>query len=125
MKHAKARNVIERVFGQLKSRWAILRSNSYYPVETHNMIIMACTYLHNFIKDNMEYDPVLGDEEYIVQLEQIMAANDGEHEEYIEVVESSQAWSAFREQLAQQMWLERQNYVLNGTLEYILYYFLF
>ncbi|KAH6770137.1 hypothetical protein C2S52_014940 [Perilla frutescens var. hirtella] len=70
MKHAKARNVIERVFGQLKSRWAILRSNSYYPVQTQNMIIMACTYLHNFIKDNMEYDPVLDDEEYIIQLEQ-------------------------------------------------------
>ncbi|KAL6553214.1 hypothetical protein OROGR_007056 [Orobanche gracilis] len=107
MKHAKARNVIERVFGQLKSRWAILRSNTYYPVQTQNMIIMACTYLHNFIKDNMEYDPVFDDEEYIIQLEQIMAANSEEHEECIEVVEPSQAWSAFREQLAQHMWLHR------------------
>ncbi|XP_047947466.1 uncharacterized protein LOC125193668 [Salvia hispanica] len=106
MKHAKGRNVIERVFGQLKSRWAILCSNSFYPVETQNMIIMACTYFHNFIKENMEYDPVFGDEEYIVQLEQITLANDGGHEVYIEAVEASQAWSAFREQLAQQMWLE-------------------
>ncbi|KAH6834987.1 hypothetical protein C2S53_020738 [Perilla frutescens var. hirtella] len=97
MKHAKERNVIECVFGQLKSRWAILRSNSYYPVQTQNMIIMACTYLHNFIKDNMEYDPVLDDEEYIIQLEQVMAANNEENGEYIEVVEPSQAWSAFRE----------------------------
>ncbi|KAL6541945.1 hypothetical protein OROGR_011431 [Orobanche gracilis] len=107
MKHAKARNVIERVFGQLKSRWAILRSNSYYPVQTQNMIIMACTYLHNFIKENMEYDLVFGDEEYIIQLEEIMATNNGEQGEYIEVVEPSEAWSAFREQLAQQMWLDR------------------
>ncbi|KAG6430664.1 hypothetical protein SASPL_108736 [Salvia splendens] len=106
MKHAKAMIVIERMFGQLKGLWAILRSNSYYPVETHDMVMMACTYLHNFIKVNMEYDPVLGDEEYIIQLEQIMVANDGECEEYIEVVESSQAWSAIREQLAQQMWPE-------------------
>ncbi|KAH6832664.1 hypothetical protein C2S53_006451 [Perilla frutescens var. hirtella] len=78
MKHAKARNVIERIFGQLKSRWAILRNN-------------------------MEYDPVLDDEEYIIQLEQVMAANNEENGEYIEVVEPSKAWSAFKEQLAQQI----------------------
>lgn len=68
---------------------------------------MACTYLHNFIKDNMEYDPVFDDGEYITQVEQIMATNSEEHEEYIDVVEPSQAWSAFREQLAQNMWLNR------------------
>ncbi|XP_019190791.1 PREDICTED: uncharacterized protein LOC109185266 [Ipomoea nil] len=31
MKHAAARNVIERCFGLLKMRWAILRSPSFYP----------------------------------------------------------------------------------------------
>ncbi|KAA0035293.1 retrotransposon protein [Cucumis melo var. makuwa] len=33
MKHSSARNVIERAFGVLKGRWAILRRKSYYPVE--------------------------------------------------------------------------------------------
>ncbi|XP_047341264.1 protein ALP1-like [Impatiens glandulifera] len=32
MKHSSARNVIERCFGQLKARWAILRSPSFYPI---------------------------------------------------------------------------------------------
>ncbi|KAL4023499.1 hypothetical protein IC575_017257 [Cucumis melo] len=31
MKHSSARNVIERAFGVLKGRWAILRGKSYYP----------------------------------------------------------------------------------------------
>ncbi|PPD85896.1 hypothetical protein GOBAR_DD17181 [Gossypium barbadense] len=32
MKHASARNVIERCFGLLKVRWGILRSPSFYPI---------------------------------------------------------------------------------------------
>lgn len=32
MKHSQARNVIERCFGLLKKRWAILRSPSFYPI---------------------------------------------------------------------------------------------
>ncbi|KAL5564127.1 hypothetical protein UlMin_027291 [Ulmus minor] len=34
MKHSYARNVIERCFGLLKVRWAILRSPSFYPLRT-------------------------------------------------------------------------------------------
>ncbi|KAI8570668.1 hypothetical protein RHMOL_Rhmol01G0053900 [Rhododendron molle] len=34
MKHSVARNVIERSFGVLKMRFAILRSPSYYPIRT-------------------------------------------------------------------------------------------
>ncbi|KAL0430948.1 UNVERIFIED_CONTAM: hypothetical protein Sradi_0720800, partial [Sesamum radiatum] len=32
LRHASARNVIERTFGLLKTRWGILRSPSYYPI---------------------------------------------------------------------------------------------
>ena len=34
MKHSSARNVIERCFGLLKKRWAILRSPTFYDVKT-------------------------------------------------------------------------------------------
>ncbi|KAL7234997.1 hypothetical protein ACSBR1_018470 [Camellia fascicularis] len=50
MKHAQARNVIERCFGLLKMRWTILRSASYYPIRTQNRIITTCCLLHNFIR---------------------------------------------------------------------------
>ncbi|MFQ6643343.1 hypothetical protein Gotur_017485 [Gossypium turneri] len=49
MKHASARNVIERCFGLLKSRWETLRSPSFYPVRVHNRIIIAYCLLYNFI----------------------------------------------------------------------------
>ena len=58
MKHSAARNVIERCFGQLKLRWAILRSPSFYPVRTHNRVIIACCLLHNLIKRENVVDPL-------------------------------------------------------------------
>ncbi|KAH1096253.1 hypothetical protein J1N35_013174 [Gossypium stocksii] len=58
MKHALARNVIERCFGLLKLKWGILRSPSFYPVRVHNRIIITCCLLHNFIRTYMSLDPI-------------------------------------------------------------------
>ncbi|GAV82652.1 LOW QUALITY PROTEIN: DDE_4 domain-containing protein, partial [Cephalotus follicularis] len=41
MKHSHARNVIERCFGLLKGRWAILRTPTWYFVKTVCKIITA------------------------------------------------------------------------------------
>uniref|UniRef100_A0A5B7B2I9 Uncharacterized protein n=1 Tax=Davidia involucrata TaxID=16924 RepID=A0A5B7B2I9_DAVIN len=99
MKHSAARNVIERCFGLLKLRWAILRSPSFYPVNTQNRIIMACCLLHNFIRREMPVDP---SEE---QLETQEATNEV-HGDPITTVETSDAWSAFRANLAVEMFNE-------------------
>ncbi|PPD85044.1 hypothetical protein GOBAR_DD18033 [Gossypium barbadense] len=58
MKHASARNVIERFFGLLKLRWGILRSLSFYPIRVHNRVTIACCLLHNFIRTHMTIDPI-------------------------------------------------------------------
>ena len=58
MKHASARNVIERCFGLLKMCWAILRSPSYYLIKTQNRIITACCLTHNLIRREMSTDPI-------------------------------------------------------------------
>ncbi|CAI0474184.1 unnamed protein product [Linum tenue] len=50
MKHASARNVIERIFGILKMRWAILRDSSWFSPSDMARIVVACTIIHNFIK---------------------------------------------------------------------------
>ena len=57
MKHSRARNVIERCFGLLKRRWAILRSPSHYPIKIQGRMITACSLLHNFIRMYMAVDP--------------------------------------------------------------------
>ncbi|KAK6132317.1 hypothetical protein DH2020_033941 [Rehmannia glutinosa] len=100
LRHAKARNVIERTFGLLKFRWGILRSTSYYPIKTQNRIIMACCLIHNFIRTVMSVDP----------LEHLFPADVFNHygveglDEYIDVVETNQEWSDWRDHIAMSMY---------------------
>ncbi|KAE8656982.1 RuBisCO large subunit-binding protein subunit beta [Hibiscus syriacus] len=61
MKHSQARNCIERCFGILKARWAILREKSFYPVKTQCRLISACCLLHNFIRSEMPIDSIESD----------------------------------------------------------------
>ncbi|KAI8002511.1 Protein ALP1-like [Camellia lanceoleosa] len=81
MKHALARNVIERCFGLFKIRWAILRCASYYPIRTQNRIITACCLLHNLIQDQTQ----LGDD-------------------FVDTVETSNEWTGWRDALAMQLY---------------------
>ncbi|KAM3216633.1 protein ALP1-like isoform X2 [Capsicum annuum] len=91
MRHSRARNVIERAFGLLKGFWGILRSPSWYSVKVYNRIIIACCLIHNFICREMEVDPLdIGMEEQA----------EYQHEN-IDVVESSEEWTNWRDKLAQ------------------------
>lgn len=56
MKHSMTRNLIERTFELLKMRLPILRSQSFYPINIQNHIIIVCCLLHNFIKREMPTD---------------------------------------------------------------------
>lgn len=95
-KHASARNVIERCFGQLKARWAILRSPSFYPVNVQTNIILACCMLHNFIKCAMSNDHVT--DPTFVAPDRPMEVND-----HITSVVTSDEWTSFRDNLASAM----------------------
>ncbi|XP_057770768.1 uncharacterized protein LOC130990562 [Salvia miltiorrhiza] len=101
LRHAKARNIIERAFGIMKMRWGILRSTSYYPVKTQNRLIMACFIINNFIRSEMAADPI---EQEFDNLFQDNVVPETEHEEYIDGVESSPEWTAARDALATAMW---------------------
>lgn len=106
MKHSQARNVIERCFGVLKNRWAILRSPSFYPIKTQNRIIIACCLLHNYIRKEMSYDPF---EENWENLED--RDEDVDEEDTIRIVDSTHEWSVFRDNTASNMyneWRERR-----------------
>ncbi|XP_057450768.1 protein ALP1-like isoform X1 [Lotus japonicus] len=99
-RHAQARNVIERTFGLLKMRWAILRSPSYYPVKTHNRIIIACCLLHNLIRREMSIDPLESELENMPINEEV----DEQPHDNIETIEASAAWTAWRDALANEMY---------------------
>ena len=100
MKHSPTCNIIERAFGLLKIRWAILRSYSYFPIKTQSRIITACCLLHNLIKREMPVDPL----EHL--LDENQPATSPLLDEYIDMVEASDEWSAWRATLATQMYNE-------------------
>ncbi|XP_040362735.1 protein ALP1-like isoform X2 [Rosa chinensis] len=100
MKHSSARNVIERCFGLLKMRWAILRSPSFFPVKTQCRIVIACCLLHNLIRREMAIDPLEN------QLNAIMDNEDDDDDDIINFIDSSEQWNDWRRELATQMFNE-------------------
>nr|XP_048335944.1 uncharacterized protein LOC107429887 isoform X2 [Ziziphus jujuba var. spinosa] len=97
MKHASARNIIERCFGVLKMRWAILRSPSFYPITTQIKTITACCLIHNLIRREMTLDP--GEVEY----DRMENVDINEEEDIIGSIASSDRWTNWRDELANQM----------------------
>nr|XP_043615827.1 putative nuclease HARBI1 [Erigeron canadensis] len=63
LRHASLRNAIERAFGVLKKRFAIIRSSNepFYPPETQSDIFLSCCILHNFLLE-VDRDKELEDE---------------------------------------------------------------
>ena len=103
MKHAITRNIIEMCFGLLKIRWGILRSPSFYPIRVHNRIIVACCLLHNFIRREMSVD-LIEDE-----VGEFLQSNPLVQNDLIVSIESSDHWTNWRLELANQMFTEWQN----------------
>lgn len=52
LRHAQARNVIERIFGVLKQRFRILLLPPHYPLDFQARIPVALCALQNFIREN-------------------------------------------------------------------------
>lgn len=115
LRHAIARNVIERSFGVLKKRWSILRTPSFFDIKTQIRIINACFILQNFIIDEKKSDPILEVEDL-----QLLSATDGElanHQregvitgaiDVVTTVQVSEEWTQFREILAMNMFVDYQ-----------------
>ena len=47
--HAQARNVVERTFGIMKSKWMMLREISLFDIETQTDIVICCSIIHNMM----------------------------------------------------------------------------
>ncbi|KAL0355767.1 UNVERIFIED_CONTAM: hypothetical protein Sradi_4023600 [Sesamum radiatum] len=106
LRHVAARNVIERSFGLLKTRWGILRSPSYYSIYVQNCIIITCCLLHNYVRREMPEDP-FDSKIHEDQTTQIWKTRN------ISSIETTTAWTAWREELATNMSTTLQGQCIN------------
>ncbi|CAN1825300.1 Putative nuclease HARBI1 [Linum perenne] len=105
MKHSSCRNVIERAFGLLKMRWAILRDTTWFSPYVAGRIVHACCLLHNFIKRECGMDDL---ERAYLQSSFFESASGAEEvEEVSSTMQPTAEWSQFRNEKAQEMWRNR------------------
>ncbi|KAL0400187.1 UNVERIFIED_CONTAM: hypothetical protein Sradi_2362000 [Sesamum radiatum] len=100
LRHALARNMIERIFRPLKRHWGTLRNPSYYPIRVQNQIIIACCLLHNFVRMEMPDDPLEPE-----VLDVTNRSNDPGGD-VISTLDTSPQWTSWRDDLAIDMYTD-------------------
>ena len=112
LRHAQARNIIERIFGVLKCRFRILQMGSGYHYSVQAQIPAALCAIHNFIRihDGEEDKEDEEDEE-----EDIVVQQNNAGDLYVRQGEGQRAENdavvARRNNIAQKMWEEYQAYL--------------
>ncbi|KAK6160194.1 hypothetical protein DH2020_003575 [Rehmannia glutinosa] len=104
LRHAKARNIIERAFCLLKGRWAILRSKAFYSVKTQSRIILACCLLHNFIRTSMAVDPL--EHQFPEFVYDDPTSTNVDEADYVDFIVSTQPWNNWHDNMAMTMFNE-------------------
>jgi hypothetical protein len=110
LRHASLRNVIERIFGVVKRKYQILQTPSEYSIETQTRIILACTGVHNWVRG-------IEGQNADILLDSDILGKGGVREAiqpsilYPEGVITSKKMDNFRDQLAERMWVDYQQYI--------------
>jgi hypothetical protein len=108
LRHAQARNVIERIFGVVKRRFRLLVVAPEYNLETQAKMVPAICVLHNFIRIHDIDD--LPDILQHPQVQEGLANNSGDlGNGDVSAAESNRA-SILRDSIAQDMWASYQAY---------------
>ena len=105
LRHASARNVIERVFGVLKRRYRILQLAPEYNLDIQARIPAALCAVHNFI---LKFDPL--DKEPILSNSTIDRNDNNEIDINFTETEPETSASIRRDQIAEAMWQSYQQY---------------
>ncbi|KAJ4758600.1 nuclease [Rhynchospora pubera] len=107
LRHASARNVIERAFGVVKKRFPIMGSSNqpHYSVKVQKKIIVACCLLHNYL---IEKDP---DRQLIDQVDAEIASrtNEPEHDVRGDDNQDRIRGEQLRDNIAVAMWRDYNN----------------
>lgn len=105
LRHARARNVVQRCFGLLKKKWAILRSCSFFSIEDQIRIINACCVLHNYARDRQQVRDDLLLQEVDAELAN-MAPEPTDDATLIRSVQATNAWTDFRQDFADEVFAD-------------------
>lgn len=114
LRHAQLRNVVERIFGVVKARWAILTRPPEYDIEIQARVLPALAALHNFIlmHDSQEWDETLATE-----LEDPTPGTRTENNDFgilaggVTTAHEKRRSEARRDGIAQGMWESYQDYL--------------
>ena len=122
LRHASARNVIERIFSDIKRRFRILLLPPEYSIEVQSLIPVALCVLHNIIKSHSDSEDI--DDDYITRDWTIsvergdgvtehtgdgeIGGEEGGEEEEEDEDEDSVGSRALRDSIAEAMWNDYQ-----------------
>ena len=120
LRHAQARNCVERIFGVFKKRFPILSRPNEYPYRTQVKLVLALAALHNFIRSRSgqregEWWEQLEDnqvDKYHMKESENIGPTGIQPTEYA-VTESvdDMDMREFRDTLAQKMWIDYVHYI--------------
>ncbi|KAI7959523.1 hypothetical protein MJO28_003314 [Puccinia striiformis f. sp. tritici] len=112
LRHASARNVIERIFGVIKHRFQVINAGCYYNISIQVKVIIVMAFIHNFIRVTDPTDIILSDEETTLpDPRQPDTVEYGElHHRGITRCESTQA-AKMRNGIAKKMWSDYQRLI--------------
>jgi hypothetical protein len=110
LRHAQARNVIERIFGVLKKRFAAAVKPMQYSIRDQGKIVQALCVIHNFIRIHDPNDIPDIDEDDEDDEDPDYASVPGNLTRDISRAEREEA-AALRDKIANEMWSSYQKTV--------------
>ena len=118
LRHAQARNCIERIFGISKKPFAILKSLNEYPYDSQVKLVLALAALHDFIfKCNREDECLIWEQEEEEERWRIERGNRNRrraqisNEFDIDPAADDIGMKAFQDKMVEQMWIDYQAYI--------------
>jgi hypothetical protein len=104
LRHAKLRNVIERIFGVMKARFKILTQLRAFKMKAQARVVAALCIIHNVLV-NIQEEEDLGEADDVEEEEDEDAQ---EYQSYIITARESRRAAAKRDEIAQAMWNDYQ-----------------
>jgi hypothetical protein len=117
LRHSSLRNVVERTFGVLKKRWAILKYMPSFSFDIQIELVYACCYLHNWIiinnSNDDEYNILDENDIAYINRNRVVANIEGNHIERAPLDRLNQ----WRNDISNECWIQYQYYLNNNDDE--------